>query len=106
MAVKYGYGYDKHPIEILHAEFCKTIAGAKKLQITHVEQNCANTPSFEEKKRAIKFHNHLKTSDPKTFHHTELQCQEMKQEKSPLNQLVLKLNSALHVLFGVSLHLQ
>ena len=42
-------------------------------------------------KRAITFYNHLKISDPQTYHHKALTCQELKPEKSPLSQLVLRL---------------
>ena len=87
--------WDKHPIEILHAEFCKTV-----LQVQRKTPNNACRAELGqnllliriEKKRAIKFYNHLKTSDPKTFHHTALQCEAMKPEQSPLSQLVLRLS--------------
>ena len=87
--------WDKHSIEILHTEFFKTV-----LEVQRKTQNNACRAELGQyplliriEKRAIKFYNHLKTSDPKTFHHTALQCQHMTQGKSPLSQLVLGLSS-------------
>ena len=86
--------WDKYPIEIVH-EFCKTVL---QVQRKPPDDACRSELGqcpllIEIEKRAIKFYNHLKTSDPKTFHHTAQQCQEIRQEKSLLSQLVLRLSS-------------
>ncbi len=47
-------------------------------------------------KRAIKFHQHLKCSDPSSYQAEALQWQEQKQQKSALLQLVLKLHPNQH----------
>jgi hypothetical protein len=44
-------------------------------------------------KRAVKFYNHLKGSDSKTFHNKAITYRETNLEKSPLNKLVLRLCS-------------
>ena len=44
-------------------------------------------------KRAIQFWKHLKNSDPHSYHYDALKCQELSPEKSPPNQLVLRLSS-------------
>lgn len=87
--------WDKHPIEILHTEICKSIL--------RVHRNTPNNGCRAElgqfplliriHKRAIKFYKHLKTSDPNSYHYKALQCQEERLEKSPLSQLVLRLSS-------------
>lgn len=88
--------WDKHPIEILHTEICKSIL--------RVHRNTPNNGCRAElgqfplliriQKRAIKFYKHLKTSDPNSYHYKALQCQEESMEKSPLSQLVLSLSSS------------
>ena len=87
--------WDKHPTETLHAEFCKSIL--------HVQRKTPNNACRAElgqypllitiQKRAIKFWKHLKNSDPHSYHYDALKCQELSPEKSPLNQLVLRLSS-------------
>uniref|UniRef100_A0A671U6T8 ribonuclease H n=1 Tax=Sparus aurata TaxID=8175 RepID=A0A671U6T8_SPAAU len=84
--------WDKTIIESFHTEFCKNIM--------HVQRKTPNNACRAElgqfplilkiQKRAIKFYNHLKSSDPHTYHHKALTCQELKPEKSPLSQLVLR----------------
>ena len=44
-------------------------------------------------KRAIKFYQHLKASEPSSYHYKALQCQEESKEGSPLSQLVHRLSS-------------
>ena len=88
--------WDKHPIETLHAEICKSIL--------RVHRNTPNNGCRAElgqfplliriQKRAVKFYNHLKTSDPNSYHYKALHCQEENIERSPLNQLVLRLTSS------------
>ena len=85
--------WDKHPIETLHAEFCKSIL--------KVQRNTPNNACRAElgqypllikiEKRAIKFFEHLKTSDPNTYCYKALKSQEMSAKASPLFQLVLRL---------------
>ena len=47
----------------------------------------------EQKKRAVKFYNHLKGSDSQTFHNKAITYREVNLEKSPLSKLVLGLCS-------------
>ena len=84
----------KHPIEILHAEFCKRI-----LRVQRKTPNNACRAELGQypliiniEKRAITFWKQLKVSDPKSYHYKALKSQEMNMEKSPLSQLVLMLN--------------
>ena len=87
--------WDKHPIETLHAEFCKILL--------HVQRKTTNNACRAElgqypqiiktQKRAIKFWKHLKYSDPLSYHYQALQYQELSKDKSPLIQLVLGLSS-------------
>ena len=92
---KHDFGkWEKHPIEILHAEFCKRI-----LRVQRKTPNNACRAELGQypliiniEKRAIKFWKHLKMSDPKSYHYKALKSQEMNIEKSPLSQLVLMLN--------------
>ncbi len=44
-------------------------------------------------KRSLKFYNHLKSVNSQTYHHKALTYQELKPEKSPLSQLVLRLSA-------------
>ena len=79
----------------LHAEFCKILL--------HVQRKTTNNACRAElgqypliiktQKRAIKLWNHLKYSDPLSYHYQALQCQELSKEKSRLIQLVLGLSS-------------
>ena len=84
--------WDKHPIEIMHTQFCKSIL---KVQRKTPNNACrAELGQFplliNIQKRIIKFYQHLKNSDPHTYHHKAFQCHG---ENSPLNQLVLRLCS-------------
>ena len=87
--------WDKHQIETLHTEFCKYIL---KVQRKTPNNACrAELGQFplllDIQKRAIKFYLHLRTSDPHSYHHQALLSQEENRERSPLNQLVLRLTS-------------
>ena len=85
--------WDKHPVETLHAEFCKNIL--------KVGRNTPNNACRAElgqyplliniEKRATKFFKHLKTSDPKSFCYQALKSQEMGTKASPLIQMVWRL---------------
>ncbi len=87
--------WDKNPIETLHAEFCKSIL--------RVQRNTPNNACRAElgqyplimriEKRAIKFWKHLKMSDPNSYHFKALKNHEVNPERSPLIQMVLKLQT-------------
>ena len=87
--------WEKHPTESLYTEFCK--------MILHVQRKTPNRAYRTElgqyplliniEKRAIKFWQHLNHSDPNSYHYKALKCQELSIEKSPLNQLVLRLTA-------------
>ncbi len=87
--------WDKNPIETLHAEFCKSIL--------RVQRNTPNNACRAElgqyplimriEKRAIKFWKHLKMSDPNSYHFKALKNHEVNPERSPLIQMILKLQT-------------
>jgi len=87
--------WDKHPIESMHTEICRSIL--------RVQRNTPNNGCRAElgqfplliriQKRAIKFYQHLKASEPSSYHYKALQCQEESKERSPLSQLVHRLSS-------------
>ncbi len=82
--------WEKHPIETLHAELCKTIL--------HVHRHTTNNACRAElgkypliikiQKRTIKFWKHLKLSDPQSYHNKALQYQEMSKESNPFPRLI------------------
>ena len=86
--------WDKHPIETLHAEFCKIIL--------HVQRKTTNNACRAElgeypllikiNQRAINFWTHLKLSDPLSYKYQALQYQELS-SRDPLTQLTLRLKS-------------
>lgn len=91
--------WDKHPIEVLHTEFCKNIL--------HVQRNTPNNASRAQlgqypliltiQKRALNFWRHIKSSDPRTLHYNALSDQDQNlQKKSPLSQLILNLTDVTH----------
>ena len=87
--------WDKHPIETLHAEFCKHIL---KLHRNTTNNACrAELGQFplliKIQKRAIKFWKHLKQSDPHSYQYKALQYQELSKANNPLTQLALNLSS-------------
>ncbi|KAE8277523.1 hypothetical protein D5F01_LYC24519 [Larimichthys crocea] len=82
-------------IESLHTEICKSILRVQR-----------NTPSngcraelgqfpllIRIQKRAIKFYQHLKASEPSSYHYKAPQCQEESKEGSPLSQLVHRISA-------------
>ena len=83
--------WDKNPIETLHAEFLT------------LHRNTTNNACRAElgqfpllikiQKRAIKFWEHLKQSDPHSYQYKALQHQELSKANSPLTQLALNLSS-------------
>ena len=85
--------WDKHAIEILHTQFCKSI-----LQVQRKAPNSACRAELGQyplilkiQKRALNFWNHIKTSDPLSFSYKALCCQELNPQRSPLCLLVLRL---------------
>lgn len=89
--------WDKHPIETLHVEFCRSIL---KVQIKTPNNACraelGRYPlAIPIQKRALKFWMHLKSSPKNTLQFEALNTQELNPTKSPLCQLVLKLTNPL-----------
>ena len=85
--------WDKHPIETIHTEFCKYILKTqRKTPNNACRAELGQFPLLINiQKRAFKFHKHLQNSDPNSYHHQALKCQEENISKSPLSQLVLRL---------------
>ncbi|KAI4885658.1 hypothetical protein NFI96_003646 [Prochilodus magdalenae] len=85
--------WDKHPTEVLHAEFCRLILKVQRKTPTNAcRAELGRFPLLIHiQKRALKFWMHLKTSPRETLHCKALQNQELNPEKSPLSQLVLRL---------------
>ncbi len=98
-SIKFDFlNWEKHPIEILHLDFCERIL---KVQRKTPNNGCrAELGQYplllNIQKRAIKFWKHLKTSDPNTYHYKALKHQELSVSKSPLCQLVLRLTDLTH----------
>ena len=105
--------WDKNPIEALHAEFCKSLL--------RVQRNTTNNACRAElgqypllmhiEKPAITFWKHLKMSDPNSYHFKALKNHEVNPEKSPLIQMILKLqkqtnttNNSQHQDSEISIH--
>ena len=95
----WGLGYefstwDKHPVEALHTEFCKSILRVqRKTPNTACRAELGQYPLIINiQKRALKFWQHIKMSNPNSLHHIALQCQEQNIARSPLSQLVLRLS--------------
>ena len=87
--------WEKHPIETLHAEFCKSILKVHRCAIHNAcRAELGQYPLITKiQKRAIKFWKHLKSSDPHSHHYKALQYQELSKDTCPLTQLVLSLSS-------------
>ena len=83
--------WDKHPIETLHAEFCKIILHVQRKNTNNACR--AELGQYPVIKTAIKFLKHLKYSDPLSYHYQAPQCQELSKENSSLIQMVLGLSS-------------
>ncbi|XP_056588353.1 uncharacterized protein LOC130408891 [Triplophysa dalaica] len=98
-SIKFDFlNWEKHPIEILHLDFCKRIL---KVQRKTPNNGCrAELGQYplllNIQKRAVIFWKHLKTSDPNTYHYKALKHQELSVGKSPLLQLVLRLTVITH----------
>ena len=86
--------WDKHPTEALHAEFCKSILRVqRKTPNNACRAELGQYPLIIDiQKRAVKFWQHLKMSDPHSLHYQALKCQELNIGRSPLTQLVLRLS--------------
>ncbi len=90
--------WEKEEIEIMHTQICKNL-----LKVNRATPNNSCRAELGQcplliniQKRAIKFHQHLKCSDPSSYQAEALQWQEQKQQKSALLQLVLKLHPNQH----------
>ncbi|KAI4904413.1 hypothetical protein NFI96_007497 [Prochilodus magdalenae] len=89
--------WDKHPIETLHAEFCRKILRVQR----HTPNNACRAElgrfplALQIQKRALKFWIHLTQSSPDALHFKALQVQKLNPEKSPLCQLVSELTCQL-----------
>ncbi len=98
-SIKFDFlNWEKHPIETLHLDFCKRIL---RVQIKTPNNQCRVESGqypllLNIQKRAIKFWNHQKISDPNTYHYKALKHQELSVSKSPLCQLVLRLTELTH----------
>ena len=85
--------WEQHPVEALHAELCKIILGVHR----HTANNACRAELgqfpliIKIQKRAIKFYQHLKSSEPQSYHYKALQCQELNKNKSPFCQLITQL---------------
>ena len=84
--------WDKHPIEMLHTEFCKSILRThRKTPNNACRAELGRYPlMIKIQKRAFKFHSHVKESKPDTLHNKSLAYTESL-ERCPLNQLVQSL---------------
>lgn len=77
--------WEKHPIETLHVEFCKTILKVHR----HTTNNACRAELgrypliINIQKRSIKFWKHLKLSDPHSLCHKALQNQELSKITTP-----------------------
>nr|WPH61295.1 reverse transcriptase [Somniosus microcephalus] len=87
--------WEKHTIEALHAEFCRSILRTQRKTPTNAcRAELGRYPLIINiQKRALNFLNHLKSSSPDTLHFKAFQTQELNPEKSPLSQLLLKLST-------------
>lgn len=81
--------WEKHQIETLHAEFCKSILRVqRKTPNNACRAELGRYPLIIKiQKRAFKFYNHLKSSDPGTLHNKAFTHKETL-ERGPLSQLV------------------
>ena len=81
--------WDKHQTETLHTELCKSILRTQRKTTNNAcRAELGRYPLIIKiKKRAFKFHDHLKESNPDTFHNIALNHGENLQE-CPLSQMV------------------
>ena len=90
--------WDKHPVETLHAEFCKNILQVEQKTPNHAcraELGCYPLLTSMQK-RALQFWMHRNRSEPDSLQYKALLTQELSPEKSLLSQLVLKLTTLTH----------
>ncbi len=88
--------WDKHPIELMHAELCESILQVqRKAPNSLCRAELGQYPLlFNIQKQALNFWNHLKKGDPLSLPYKALCCQELNTQRSPLCQLVLRLGDA------------
>uniref|UniRef100_A0A0E9XK31 Uncharacterized protein n=1 Tax=Anguilla anguilla TaxID=7936 RepID=A0A0E9XK31_ANGAN len=86
--------WDKYHTETLHEEFCKILLHVQRKTTSNAcRAELGQYPLIQKiQKRAINFWTHLKLSDPLSYHYQALQCQEMRSNRNPLTQLVLRLS--------------
>ena len=89
--------WDKHPTESLHAEFCRNILKVQRKTPTNAcRAELGRFPLIIPiQKRALKFWQHLKFSNPNSLQYKALKTQELSPKPSPLRQLVLRLTNPL-----------
>lgn len=87
--------WDKHPIEALHAEFCRKILQVQRNTPTNAcRAELGRFPVIMKiQKRSLKFWLHLNSSPNSSLQFKALQAQELSPETSPLSQLVLDLTN-------------
>uniref|UniRef100_A0A4W5RDT1 ribonuclease H n=1 Tax=Hucho hucho TaxID=62062 RepID=A0A4W5RDT1_9TELE len=87
--------WDKHPIEALHAEFCRKILQVQRNTPTNAcRAELGRFPVVMKiQKRSLKFWRHLNSSLNSSLQFKALQTQELSPETSPLSQLVLDLTN-------------
>ena len=86
--------WNKHPIEILHAEIWKSILRVqRRTSSSACRAELGQYPlMLNIQKQALNFWNHVKTSDPLSFSYKALHCQESNPQRSPLCLLALRLS--------------
>ena len=86
--------WDKHQTETLHTEFCKSILRTqRKTPNNACRAELGRYPLIIKiKKRALKFYNHIKESDPGVLHNKALAHRETL-DRCPLSQMVRELSA-------------
>lgn len=90
--------WEKEEIETLHTQICKNIL---KVNGSTANNSCrAELGQYplliNIQKRAVKFYQHLKRSEPSSYQAEALWCQEQSLQRSALSQLMLKLQPDQH----------
>lgn len=90
--------WEKEEIETLHTQICKNI-----LKVNRATPNNSCRAELGQypllisiQKRAVKFYQHLKRSEPSSYQAEALRCQEQNRHRSALSQLMLKLQPDQH----------
>lgn len=90
--------WEKEEIETLHTQICKNI-----LKVNRATPNNSCRAELGQypllisiQKRAVKFYQHLKRSDPSSYQAEALRCQEQTRPRSAHTQLMLKLQPDQH----------